>query len=406
MIHLIKSALKDITANKMRSLLTILGILIGIASVTSMVSIGESAQVLISQSISQRLNKDMLMVMLGNQDYGGGFSGMSFSPSAFLGTFKEEDYKALESIDDKDILRISRRGMASNKLRYGNQEIPAMVLTVDSDFLRIMSYKILSGVGFTGNSSANSREVVLGAGTAKKLFKYQDPVGKEVYLDGKRYLVIGVTEGLMEDQHMDSYEVYVLFDSYAKTFGDNTYSMLFVQVSETADHVRIEQLIEKSLRKSRGLAPEEEKDFTVSSQTEILETTQLITGTVTLFISVISSISLVVGGVGVMNIMLVSVKERVKEIGLRKAIGASNAVIRKQILIESVLFSIIGAICGIVLGSSAALVIQYFGGLPYYVSLNAIISSLAVSSLIGILFGLYPAIQASRLSPIEALRSN
>jgi len=179
-----------------------------------------------------------------------------------------------------------------------------------------------------------------------------------------------------------------------------------IGAKETVPIDVLKKQLDRNLRTAHNLLPKEDADFSITTQADIIETSATILGTVTLFITVISAISLLVGGIGIMNIMLVSVKERVKEIGLRKAIGATNQDIQTQILIESVLFSLIGGALGIVLGVASALVIEQLGGLPLFISTNAVITSLGVSSFVGIVFGLYPAIQAGRLSPIEALRSN
>lgn len=399
----VKGALKDILVNKARSVLTVLGILIGIASVTMMVSIGGSAQEFIAQSITNRLSKNMIVVQPG----GGNSSGPNISFSAVLSSLSDDDYKAVSTIDNLLIEYISRRVLATMPISYLDNEESGLIYAVDPEYFKVITIEKKSGK-FLRAGGDSAQEVVIGEALSKKLFKLQSPLGRQLTIDGRDFTIIGVAEDVAGGAFgSETYEVYMDIDTYRNTFNKpSTINALLVAANESVSVDEVAVQIDKKLRAEHDLTPTEDADFSITTQKDIIETTTTVLSTVTLFISVISAISLLVGGIGVMNIMLVSVKERVKEIGLRKAIGATNQDIQTQILVESVLFSMIGGVFGIVFGAAGAFLVESVGGLPLFISSNAIVTSLGVSSFVGIVFGLYPAIQAGKLSPIEALRSN
>jgi putative ABC transport system permease protein len=404
MIKIIKIALKDVFANKVRSFLTVLGILIGISSVTMMVSIGGSAQEYINQSITSRLGKNLVMVQPGKQSSGAG--GFSFSLGSIFSSLDDSDYLAIKKMIAGTSASVSRRVVASLPVTYGKVEETALTFVIDPEYFKIVDVPLITGRYFRAGNE-NSRNIIIGESLQKKLFKLQDPLGRKLSVQGFEYTIVGVVEDASGGAAGESFEIYIDVQTYRNVYRKgSTINVIMIGASEDKPIPEFKDQLEKLLRKERRIIGSEESDFTITTQEDIIKTSETILGTVTLFISVISAISLVVGGIGVMNIMLVSVKERVKEIGLRKAIGATNQDIQTQILVESVLFSLIGGILGIMFGAAGALAIEKVGGLPYYISVNAIVLSLGVSSMVGIVFGLYPAIQAGKLSPIEALRSN
>lgn len=400
----VKVAIKDIFANKARSFLTVLGILIGISSVTLMVSIGGSAQKYINDSITSQLGKNMVIVQPGKQSSGSG--GFSFSFSAILSSLSDKEYDALKALDSQDIQDVARRQISSVKVSYAKTEEEALMFIIDPAYFKIIDIKLVEGRYLRNNSGA--RDVIIGQGLAKSLFKLQSPLNRKVSINGVEFNIVGEVEDVAGTAlGSSSMELYMDTNVYRTAFNKpDRVNALIVGINPQKTFQEVEPKMTKALRASRDLLPSEESDFSLTSQEDIVKTSEDILGVVTMFITIIAAISLLVGGIGVMNIMLVSVRERVKEIGLRKAIGATNQDIQLQILIESVLFSLIGGILGIVLGGAGALVIEKVGGLPPYISPNAIYASLGVSSFVGIVFGLYPAIQAGKLSPIEALRSN
>jgi len=401
----VKVALKDIFANKVRSFLTVLGILIGISSVTMMVSIGGAAQEFINQSITSKLGKNLVIVQPGQQSSGG---GVSFSFSTILSSFTDKEYDAIKMLEPEYVTYVSRRQMVPAKALYVGDEVEVLTYVIDPDYFKIVDIELFEGRYFR-LSGDNAQEVVISQNLARKLFKLQAPIGQRITINSREFSVIGVVDSVANAGALggETYEVYMDTRTYRETF--NKPEVVNAIAMAAKDDSQIDVLknqLDRTLRNAHDLGPNDDADFAITTQADIIETSATILSTVTLFITVISAISLIVGGIGVMNIMLVSVKERVKEIGLRKAIGATNQDIQTQILIESVLFSLIGGALGIVLGSAGALAIESVGGLPLYISSNAVVTSLGVSSIVGIVFGLYPAIQAGKLSPIEALRSN
>jgi putative ABC transport system permease protein len=268
--------------------------------------------------------------------------------------------------------------------------------------LDILNFDI-EGNTFSTNSATN--EIILSDDVKDSLFKVQNPIGKTVYINQKPFTIIGLVD--MGDGIMGQTQTgYVTVATYSQKIEPvNTFTTISVQFKDTTERDQYIPIVEKVLRKSHNLQFDEENDFYIQTQEDTIESASAILGAVTAFISLVSGISLLVGGVGIMNIMLVSVKERVKEFGLRKAIGATNANIRNQILIESIIFSLLGGIIGVILGNIGAITMEHFSNLPTVISINAIVTSLLITTLTGLIFGLYPAITASKLSPIEALRS-
>lgn len=400
----LSGALKDITVNKLRSFLTVLGIMIGISSVTMMVSIGGSAQEYINQSITSRLGKNLIVIQPGEPQQGG---GVGFNFGAVLSSFTDKEFTAVKRIPSDMVEFVSRRQISTFPVSYAREEAEVLVYATDAEYFSIVDIPLVSGKYFRLQDEPN-RDVLIGESLARKLFKLQNPLGREISINGRDFRVLGVVEDTAGAAFGgEVLEAYINIEVYREVFDrPNTVNAILIAANEQAQLSEVEAQLERTMRQVRELLPNQKVDFTVTTQTDIVETSATILSTVTLFITVISAISLIVGGIGVMNIMLVSVKERVKEIGLRKAIGATNRAIQAQILIESVLFSLIGGIMGIILGASGALAIQQVAGLPLFISSGAVIASLLVSSLVGIVFGLYPAIQAGKLSPIEALRSN
>lgn len=400
----VKGALRDILANKMRSFLTVLGILIGISSVTMMVSIGGSAQEYINLSITSKLGKNLVIVQPGQQSSGG---GVSISFSTVLSSFTDVEYEAVQKLVPDYITYLSRRTIDSVLMNYAGTEETVLLYAMDPAYFKVIDVELLEGRYFRLGGE-NAQEVIIGKGLAKKLFKLQSALGRRVTVDGREFLVVGVVDNVAEAAFgSETYEAYMDIRTYRDSFSkSDSVNAIIMAAKDDSQLDALKKQLDRVLRDAHDLTAKEDADFAITTQGDIVETTTTILGTVTLFITVISAISLIVGGVGVMNIMLVSVKERVKEFGLRKAIGATNQDIQLQILVESVLFSLIGGVLGIVLGALGALGIEKVGGLPFFISTNAVIASLAVSSIVGIVFGLYPAIQAGKLSPIEALRSN
>lgn len=398
----IKSSVRNVWVNKLRSVLTILGIVIGIASVTIMVSVGESAQAFIEKSLTERLGSDVLFISPGSEE-----ENMSFSPSPFFESLSDEDYAVFEENRVPGIFAHSRRALDSMKVIYRNKEANALSLLVDVGFFDTMSFNLESGRYFNQQDLDNQTRTVLIDEDAKSiLFPLEDPVGKELDIEGKQFTVVGVVESIQTLEGTEIPGVYMLIETYEEVYGKEVMvQAITLKVASPEELKKVQSDVERYLRAARGLAQGEESDFYIQSQEDFLGTISSITDTVTLFIAVIASISLLVGGIGVMNIMLVSVTERVKEVGLRKAIGATNRDIFLQFITESVVFAFIGGVVGLLIGGVVSFGIQKYAKLPLLISTTAVLSSLGVSFFVGFVFGLYPARQAAKLSPIEALHS-
>jgi putative ABC transport system permease protein len=319
----------------------------------------------------------------------------------------DNDYRYLSSVaEEKNNIQVSRRALSEATLTYNGQDFEVSLFIVDPEYSYITGADIYKGAPFNRDSvKENSESVLINSTLEKQIFKIQEPINKELDIDGKSFAVRGVSRSPFQSLGSDLKVVYITQDSYRTHFSNSLrVSSIFVGTYDSSKVEQLKRELEVGLRQNRGLTTAEKSDFTIQTQEDLLKTTSQITDTITLFITVISSISLFVGGIGIMNIMLVSVKERVKEVGLRKAVGATNQDILVQFLTESVLFSIVGALIGTMLGNLIALTIQHIAHLPRYVSQGAVINSIIVATAVGLLFGLYPALNAAKLSPIEALR--
>jgi len=264
------------------------------------------------------------------------------------------------------------------------------------------------------DNTSRSRVVVLGQTVRKDLFPEEDPIDKQVKINGLPFRVIGVMEekgaSFLGDQ--DAIAFIPLSTAQERLFpqlaqaqtGDRIVSTIYLQVTSDAVRPQVEADVREILRERHRLAPDDEDDFSIISQTELLETFGAVTSVLTLFLGAIAAISLLVGGIGIMNIMLVSVTERTREIGLRKAIGATPAAIQGQFLIEAVVLSMIGGLFGILLGVGLALGVTRFVDFDAIVQPQAVVLAVGFSAAVGLFFGLYPARRASKLNPIEALR--
>jgi putative ABC transport system permease protein len=393
-------AIKAILVNKVRSLLTMLGVIIGVGSVVLLTSIGTGLQAYVEDQFAA-LGTNTLYVVPGTPfSEGGGFGGQA---SIIEGT-----KPVLKKQYLRDILRNNRdiiddglvMGVAINKAKYQANEKKISLLGTTSNFETIYSTKTDRGEWFTKiDNEKKSEVVVLGPTVAEEFFGNIDPIGKKIKIGSKSYKVVGVTEkkgGGFGGPSFDSY-VYMpletMYDDLDVQYIDN----FTLKANEEVD-------IQKSIKavKETMLKELDEDEFTVIDQTQILETITGILGMFTIGLGGISAISLVVGGIGIMNIMLVSVTERTREIGLRKALGATPNTILTQFLIEAALLSLIGGLIGLAIAYLGSLALQpYF---PAKVTMNAVLMAFGVSTAVGLFFGAAPAKKAANLSPIEALR--
>ena len=389
----------SLIANKMRSILTMLGIIIGVAAVIALVSIGNGVKQDIQNSISS-LGSNLLMVMPGAPRTPG------VRPSqGSMKSLKVSDYEAISKLDG--VKAASPYTANSYVTIYQSKNWTTTVSGVSSNFQDVNNWTMAEG-RFISSKNVENRErvAVVGQTVVKNLFAGEDPVGKEIRVKNIPFRVIGVLNskgnGTMGNDQDD-----VVFIPYTTAMerveGVDYLRMIYVVASDDNGIDRLQSDIENLLRVRHGIKDTNLDDFNIQNMKSIMETMEQTTGTLTLFLGAVAAISLVVGGIGIMNIMLVSVTERTREIGIRKALGATYFVIVTQFLIEAVVISLMGGFIGIALGIGASKLIGLASGMSTVISVPTIVLSFAFSMAIGLVFGIYPARKAAKLNPIDAL---
>ncbi len=398
---LVKVAVKSILKNKMRTLLTMLGIIIGVGAVIVMVAIGLGAQSQIQQQI-QNLGTNMLVVTPGSSSSGGVSRG-----AGSLNRLTLDDAEAIQR-ESLLVSAVSPVIMTFGHLVGGTGNWRTACYGVDTDYQYIRDWPIASGRFFDESDIRSMRKVVvLGKTVADELFPEEDPVGLRVQLRHVPVEIIGVlaekgqtAEGNDQDD--------VVFAPYTtvknRLSGRSFIAQILASTSSPDDIPEAQEELALIMRDSHELAAWEEDDFTVRNQTELAEAAESTTEVMTLLLAAIAGISLLVGGIGIMNIMLVSVTERTREIGIRMAIGARGRDVLTQFLVESIVMSILGGAIGIGVGFAGATLIGRFTGWATTISPATVIVALVFSAAVGIFFGYYPARKAAALDPIEALR--
>ena len=400
---ILKVALRALSRNKMRSLLTMLGIVIGVGAVITMVSIGQGAQNLVEEQI-QSMGTNILQVWAGSRRFGGIQMGAGTS-----GTLTEEDILAIER-ESSVVQAVTPIIRSQGQMVFGNQNWFTQIQGVNDKYLKIRAWPIQDGEFFTeGDIQAAARVVVLGKTVADNLFPGIDPVGQVLRVRDLPFRVVGVLSSKgqsMMGQDQDDITLMPYTTVQKKVRGRANLSIenaMLSTVSPAASYVA-EKQISEILRQRHRIRQGEPDDFTVRNLSDIAETAQQTTTIMTLLLGSIAAISLLVGGIGIMNIMLVSVTERTREIGIRMAVGARSGQIRLQFLTESLVLSLIGGLIGVLLGAGLAIVISRFFSWPTLVSSLSVLVSFAFAAAVGIFFGYYPAHKAASLDPIEALR--
>lgn len=390
-------------ANKARTGLTVLGIVIGIGSVIAMVSIGTGAQQSIESRI-QSIGSNLLMIRPGS-DGGPGQNVREGQGSATTLTISDAEAIRLSGLD----IDVMAPSITKNfqVVANGNNARTSIHGTTP-DYVSVRNVALDSGVFFSDEHNRRLAKVaVLGPDVVEALFPdFGDVIGQKIGINGIDFTVIGTTiskggTGFGSDDDV----IFVPLRTVVQYLsGSETLSLLSITVSDASSMTKVSSEVEAVLRARHGIGADEDADFRVMNQADIVETATSVTGTFTLLLGAIAGISLVVGGIGIMNMMLTTVTERTREIGLRKAIGAKRRDISRQFLFESVALTLCGGILGVLLGSILANLFSIFGGISTEVSLLSIVLAFGVSASIGILFGWYPARRAANLNPIEALR--
>jgi len=397
--ELVKSAMEALRTNILRTSLTMVGIVIGISAVILIVSLGQGAVAFITNEFTS-FGTDYFQINPGTS---------SLATIAGSDTLTMEDLEAIRTDTSlTNIKEIVPNAMSSEKVIANGEEDNPLIYGVTANIVSILKPEIISGDFLNEeDESSNARVVVLGKEIAKTFFgEDSSPIGETVKIKDKTFRIVGVIESksVLAGSFFNS-AIFIPFSVMTKEIlGKDVLQEIDVSVKDVSSLNQTMQDIEDLLRERHNLKEGEKNDFQMSSAKDIISTVQTITSLLTTLVAAISGISLIVGGVGVMNIMLVSVTERTKEIGLLKSIGAKRKDILTQFLIEAIVMTLSGGLIGISLGVVLALIISNLVHIPFVVNPLSIIVAVGVSMLVGIVFGIYPARRAAKLSPIDALR--
>jgi ABC-type antimicrobial peptide transport system permease subunit len=392
-------AVRAMRATPLRSLLTALGVIIGVASVVTMVAIGQGARQATTEQV-QALGSNLLTVFAGTPSVGG--------------VARAEPAQSL-SLEDAEAIRTGVPGVTgvSAELQrqaqvvYRGENTFTRILGVTPEYETVRNFRAVRGSYFTDDEMrARARVALVGQTVAARLFGEVDPVGAQVKIRGVTFTVIGVLEAKGATAFFDRDDVVLvpITTAQRRLFGTRSVGAIQVQVASEAQMPAAAEALAALMRTRHRLAPGQADDFTIRSQADILQTLTGVAQTMTVLLGGIAAVSLVVGGIGIMNIMLVSVTERTREIGIRKAVGARRRDILMQFLVEAIALSAGGGVLGIGLGVLATRLIAQFAGWATLLAPSAIVLAFSFALAVGLFFGLYPAQRAARLDPIEALR--
>jgi putative ABC transport system permease protein len=400
----LRISFRALRVNKMRSALTMLGIIIGVGAVIAMLAVGTGASKRIAEQISS-IGSNLIMILPGATTAGGVRMGSGTQPTLTMG-----DAEAIQ----KECSAVSNvapilSGVA--QVVYGHQNWSTGAVGTTPGMLTVRDWSLASGRPFTDQDVKSATKLcLLGQSVVDNLFGDMDPVGQVIRIKKVPFTVIGVLARKGQSpqgQDQDDTILVPVTTAQKKLFGTTFPGMvriIMVKAKSTEDLAAAERQINELLRQRHHIGPKQENDFTVRNLTSIMETAEQSTKVMTILLGAIASVSLLVGGIGIMNIMLVSVTERTREIGVRMAIGAKTRDIRLQFIIEALTLSLIGGVAGIIIGISGSKILSMLAGWPTIVSPLSILLAFGFSGLVGIFFGFYPAYKASLLDPIDALR--
>ncbi len=400
----LKISLRALRVNKMRSALTMLGIIIGVAAVITMIAVGKGTSEKLSQQIST-VGSNMIIILPGSTTAGGIRGGFGSQM-----TLTRADAEAIER-ECSAVYVVAPVLNGAAQIVYSNQNWSTSVYGTTDGMLEVRDWPLFSGRNFNEQDIRNSTKVcILGQTVVDKLFGGMDPLNQTVRIKKVPFSVIGVLDSKGQSvigQDQDDVIFIPLTTAQKRIFGTTLPGMvrtIAVKARSADDLTRAEEQITQLLRQRHRIGPNQEDDFSVRNLTQMLDLAQQASKAMALLLAAIASISLLVGGIGIMNIMLVSVTERTREIGIRMAVGAKTWDIRLQFIIEAITLSLIGGMIGIILGIIASKLLSSFANLTTVISPFAVILSVGFSGLVGIFFGFYPAYKASLLNPIDALR--
>src|SRR5438105_2309257 len=394
-------AFRALRRNKMRSVLTALGIIIGVAAVIAMVGIGNGAKAQVEAQIAS-LGQNIIQVYSGSTTSSGIRTGWGGA-----GTLKIEDAQAIRR-EIPAVVAISEEVFSTSQVTAGNQNWFTRILGESEEYFDIRQWPFADGGPFTAQDVRSANKVcVIGATTASKIFGDEPPLGQILRIKNVPFTITGVLirKGFsMQGTDQDDVVIMPYTSAMKRVLGGTTLRNINVQVSDAAQMVAAQQQIIPLLRQRHNIRQGQDDDFTVRTQQDIADTATATTKVMTILLGSIAGVSLIVGGIGIMNIMLVSVTERTREIGTRMAVGAHGNDILMQFLIEAVTLSFAGGIIGIIFGVGASKILSSYAHWPTLISLSSIIVAFMFSAAVGIFFGFYPARKAAALDPIEALR--
>ena len=394
-------AIRALRRNKLRTALTMLGIIIGVGAVIAMVGIGNGAKSQVEAQVAS-LGQNVILVFSGSMNRGGVSSGYGSA-----GTLSIDDAEAIRR-EVPGAAGVSPEVRSMAQVAAGNQNWSTQILGESADYFDLRQWRFTSGGPFSEQDVRGAGKVaVIGRTTAQQLFGAEDPVGQIVRIRNVPFIVAGVLapKGLsVMGSDQDDVAILPYTSAMKRVLGVTTLRVINVQAATASQLAPVQLQIQELLRQRHRIAAGRDDDFTVRNQQEIAEAVTATSKIMTVLLGAIASVSLLVGGIGIMNIMLVSVTERTREIGIRMAIGARGFDILLQFLIEAVTLSVIGGIAGIALGIGASQILASQMNWPVLVSNSSVIAAFVFSGAVGIFFGFYPARKASRLDPIDALR--
>ncbi|MCL6629672.1 MAG: ABC transporter permease [Armatimonadetes bacterium] len=396
----IRVALDGLAANKVRSGLTMLGVIIGVSAVIAMIAIGQGARQR-TMNFIQSMGTNVLMVMSGQSRTGMIRAGMGSAQ-----TLTYDDALAIKE-SCPAVVRVSAELRMQAQVKYRNMNTNTTIMGTTEDYPSIRNFQMAKGRFFTEKDVKSMRRVgVIGPTAAYNLFRQNSPINKIVRINGVNVKIIGMTiaKGTGGFGDPDDQIIIPLTTAQKRVFGIDYIRSISVQAKSMERMTEASTQIDELLRKRHKVGPASEPDFMIRSQAEVMETAEQMSRTFTMLLAGIATVSLLVGGIGIMNIMLVSVTERTREIGIRKAVGAKSKDILMQFLVESMVLSLVGGFAGIVLGIIGAKVLASISGWEAVVSIPAIVLAFSFAATVGIFFGIYPARKASSLRPIDALR--
>jgi putative ABC transport system permease protein len=402
----LRVALAALRTNKLRSALTMLGIVIGVAAVIAMVGVGSGAQARVEDQIKS-LGSNLIIVLSGNFTGGGVRMGAGSQP-----TISEDDAYALQrELPNVESSAPQLRG--SGQIVFGNSNWQSAILGITPEYFVARNWQVIAGRTIEpADVEASAKVVLLGQTVARSLFGEADPVGETVRVRRVPHLVVGLLERKgqsMVGQDQDDVVLIPISTARKRVLGgqqvkSRSVGSITVKVRDGADVGAVEQEMRDLLRQRHRLQPNQEDDFFLRNLAEVLAAQETSSRVLAMLLAAIASVSLVVGGIGIMNIMLVSVTERTREIGLRMAVGARGRDILWQFLVEAVTLALIGGLAGIALGIASSFAVGHFAGWRTQIDARAVMAAFAFAGAIGVFFGFYPARKAARLAPIEALR--